>query len=392
MRLVLCLGVSQLIAWGALHYIIGVFGADIATSLGWSEVLVHGGFSASLIVMGLSSKRVGSWIDRHGGQRAMMAGCCIGALGCVLLAAAKDVFTYYAAWSVLGLAMRLALYDAAFATLVKVTGEKAQRAMTVITLFGGLASTTFWPLGHWLAQQYGWRGAVLVYALILFAASFLHLAIPRMPRTKSETKPAAVQGDEGREDIPYVVPKTLLYGLSAMMVLFIQAGMASHFIEILAGLGWSMASVVSVSTLFGVGQVTGRLYMVFHGYRFDAVKMNLLPPCLLVCAYLLFFAGERSILFAAAFALLYGAGNGIATITRGAVPIVLFGAKGYGARVGAILKPAFIVSAAAPMVYAWITGSWGVFVTVWASLTFSVVLLGVALALNHLSTTSRRQK
>lgn len=382
--LIICLGLSQLIGWGALHYIIGVFGVDMATSLEWSDVVVQGGFSASLVVMGLSSRLIGQWIDRYGGRTAMMAGCWIGALGCVLLSASQNVVTYYAAWCVLGVAMRLALYDAAFATLVKVAGGKSQRAMTAITLFGGLASTTFWPLGHALAQMYGWRGALLVYALILVGASFLHLAIPKVPQ--EPLNGASHAGSTASVVVvPNVLSKTILYGLSAMMVLFMQAGMASHFIEILSALGWPIAAVVTVSTLFGIGQVTGRLYMVFHGYRFNPVKMNLLPPCLLICSYLMFFAGKQSLYFAGAFALLYGAGNGIATITRGAVPIVLFGTQGYGRRVGSILRPAFVVSAAAPMAFAWVMGGWGAFVTVGTSLVFSAVLLGVALALVYLS-------
>ncbi len=378
--LVVSLGLSQLVAWGALHYIIGVFGADMAAALGWSDVVVHGGFSAALVVMGLSSRRAGHWIDVHGGRRVMMAGCWTGAAGCLLLASSHDVLVYYLAWCVLGLAMRLALYDAAFATLVKVAGPRAGRAITAITLFGGLASTAFWPLGHALAQAHGWRGALLAYAAILALASLLHLAIPTVVAREASARQADPAG-HAAPALADLVPRTVLYGVGAMLTLFMQAGMAAHFLELLAGLGWSMARVVSLSTLLGLGQVTGRLCMVLVGHRFHAVTMNLLPPILLICSYLMYFAGHHSVWLAGAFAFLYGTGNGIATITRGSVPIVLFGATGYGARVGAILKPAFFASAVAPMAFAIAIGGLGFFGIIAINLGLCAVMLAASVAL-----------
>jgi hypothetical protein len=44
---------------------------------------------------------------------------------------------------------------------------------------------------------------------------------------------------------------------------------------------------------------------------------------------------------------LYGAGNGMLTIARGTLPLVLFGAPGYGARMGLLARP---------MLLAWATG------------------------------------
>ena len=53
-----------------------------------------------------------------------------------------------------------------------------------------------------------------------------------------------------------------------------------------------------------------------------------------------------------AFAFLYGACNGILTITRGTLPLVLFGHRSYGRLVGTLIVPSFILWAAAPLIYA----------------------------------------
>jgi hypothetical protein len=60
-----------------------------------------------------------------------------------------------------------------------------------------------------------------------------------------------------------------------------------------------------------------------------------------------------------AFTLLMGASQGVITIVRGAVPLVMFGAQGYGAVLGAIAAPVLIVNAASPTAFAWIVDRWG---------------------------------
>ena len=116
-KLVLLLGVSQLVCWGISYYLIGIFGNAMAADLGLSLTVTYGGFTAALLVMGLTSTLIGRTIDRWGGRPVMVAGSLLSAAGCLGLAAATEVVGYYAAWVVLGLAMRTTLYDAAFAAL-----------------------------------------------------------------------------------------------------------------------------------------------------------------------------------------------------------------------------------------------------------------------------------
>jgi MFS family permease len=54
-----------------------------------------------------------------------------------------------------------------------------------------------------------------------------------------------------------------------------------------------------------------------------------------------------------------GASQGVITIVRGAVPLALFGAKGYGTVLGLIATPVLVVNAASPAVFGWIVDHWG---------------------------------
>ena len=56
------------------------------------------------------------------------------------------------------------------------------------------------------------------------------------------------------------------------------------------------------------------------------------------------------------FAVLYGASNGLVTIAKGAVPLSLFGTRGYGEVLGVISAPNLILNAAAPLLFAMLLG------------------------------------
>jgi MFS family permease len=376
-RTVLGLGLSQLVCWGISYYLVAVFGDAIAADLGWSRPIVHGGFSAALLVMALSSRIAGAMIDRHGGRRVMAAGSLLTALGCAGVALSRSVPQYYAAWACLGLAMRLTLYDAAFAALARIGGPGSHRAMSQITLLGGLASTTFWPIGHALADVLGWRGALLAYAGFGLATVPLHLAIPetrhREPVTADAVeRPPLTAGPRERW------LAGVLYALILTLVAFLNSAMSAHMIGILAAFGLSASLAVWVATLRGVGQSLARLAEVLSGSRLHPLDLNLVAAVVLPVCFVASLWSARFLLAAAAFAFLYGAGNGISTIARGTLPLVLFDHRAYGTIVGRLLVPSFVVSAIAPLAYAAVIERFGARSAIVLSLAISTAVLAAA--------------
>ena len=80
-RAVPVLGITQIIAWGAIFYSPVLTVPLIAAERGWSVSFTMGGFSLGLFVAGLAAPLVGRSIDRFGGHVVMTAGSLIGALG-----------------------------------------------------------------------------------------------------------------------------------------------------------------------------------------------------------------------------------------------------------------------------------------------------------------------
>jgi hypothetical protein len=75
---------------------------------------------------------------------------------------------------------------------------------------------------------------------------------------------------------------------------------------------------------------------------------------MLLAAFALLALLGLSVATAAAFAVMFGMANGLITISRGAVPLALFGATGYGHLMGRIAGPFLVMQAIAPLVLAFV--------------------------------------
>jgi hypothetical protein len=89
----------------------------------------------------------------------------------------------------------------------------------------------------------------------------------------------------------------------------------------------------------------------------------------------------QAVAAALVFTLLYGAGNGLLTITRGTLPLVLFDHRTYGAFVGRLVAPGFLLSACAPVVYAAIMDAYGAAAALWLSVVVAALVFAASLAL-----------
>ena len=343
------LGLMQLLAWGLAFYLPGVYGPAMAVGLGWEARWVYGGFSLAMLTMGLVSPFSGALIEWLGGCRTLQLGLVLDALGCLGLAAAQSAPLFYLAWVVLGVGMRLSLYDAAFATLARLAGERARVVMVRITLLGGLASAVFWPLGHWLLEVLGWRLGLVVYAGIALAGVFLLLPLPNVRgRLPSAELPPLAEGASPR--LPGV-----LFATGMALIGFLSAGLSAHLPALLAERGVP----VEVAALWGIGQVCARLAELASGQRLSARQLNLLLGLGLPLSFALALASDGHLLLTAGFVLLYGALNGLVAVLRASLPLELFDRARYARLTGKLLAPSFLLSAAAPWCYALARESWG---------------------------------
>ncbi|WP_374332849.1 MFS transporter [Aestuariivirga sp.] len=351
--IIICgLGLTQIIGWGTTYYMLGALSQDIATSTGWSGTLIFGAFSAALLLSGLISRRGGRLIDRIGGRRVMIAGSLCATAGLAVMGLFPHPATYVAGWLLLGLAMRFATYDAAFASLTQIVGQGARRAISFLTLFGGLASTVFWPVSHYLALSIGWSHTLLVYAALnLFVCLPIHWLVLHAARGDRAAESVAETAAPNLAGRGRLVAITLFASALALNGL-VFSSISAHAVPLFQGLGFRGDEAVFMAALIGPSQVASRLGEIVMGRHLTAMHLGLIAFGLLPVAVGMFAMLGFSWSAAIVFAVLYGASNGLVTIAKGAVPLMLFGTKGYGEVLGVISAPNLILNAAAPLLFA----------------------------------------
>lgn len=352
-RLVPALGATQIVSWGTLYYSIAVLGASMRAELGISAALLFGAYSLALLISALTAPFVGRAIDRHGGRTVMSVGSVCAAVALLLIANVHSTMALFLAWSLAGIAMAMTMYDAAFATLSQHSGTSYRKALTALTLMGGLASTAFWPASLKGLEWFGWRDTLLIFAALELAVCLpLHLLfIP--PRTGASEHGRAGAA-EGRGSLPSNKRRAAFLWLATAFAFngFIVSVLTVHLITLLQGKGLSLATAVWVGTFFGPMQVTGRLIEFWIGRRFASRSVGLLALSLLVAAVLVLLAMNGQVGLALLFAVLFGGSNGVVTIVRGTVPAELFGRAGYGGILGNLAAPALFARAVAPFAFA----------------------------------------
>lgn len=349
---VLC--ITQILSWGILIYPPVLTMPQIAAAHGWSLALGMAGFSLALVTSGLLSPTVGGLIDRLGGNRVMALGALAGALGLGLLPFADGMPGYFACWLLIGVAMASTLYDPAFATLTRIFGGTARKQITFVTFAGGFASTVGWPATHLLLEYLGWRGTYWVFAGVMaFVVAPLHgFALPRtvaplLPAPLSESAhaiPVAPLKPQGR---PF-----LLLAAAFAVYAFILSGVTSNLLAMLERGGIAPATVVAIGALFGPAQVAARLIDFVFAGRTHPLWISRSAAALVMIALAALAVSGMSVIVAALFAIAFGAANGVMTIARGTLPLVMFGPSGYGRVIGRIARPALFVQAVAPFLVA----------------------------------------
>jgi predicted MFS family arabinose efflux permease len=362
---VLALGITQIIAWGTTLYALGVLGKPIAEDTGWSQGLVFAGLSIGLLVSAGVSTLVGRAIDRRGGRPVMGLGSLLMAAGLVLLALVQSPFTYLLAWAFLGLAMRMCLYDAAFAALVQVTPSRGRRAISYLTLFGGFASSVFWPIAHLLNVSYGWRLTLVIFAainlLVCLPLNWLGLARRESPlrAQPADARPAPSAPGAPPLEGPARRIAMLLFGAIVAASAIVFGAMAAHLVPVLEASGLASAAAVWIASLKGVAQVAGRVWDLTLARKWHPIDVGRVSIGVMPLAFLVLMLGGAHFVAALAFTLLFGISNGLVTIMRGAVPLALFGPKGYGEVLGILATPYLVLAALAPAAFAFVVEAYG---------------------------------
>lgn len=356
------LGLTQIVGYGSLYYCFSILAQDIAASFGWTEAGFFGVFSLSLLCGAVVAPFVGRAIDRFGAARLMSLGSGLCALMLSVTALAPGPLTFTAALMIMQAMSCFVLYDAAFPALVQMAPENGRRRIVQLTLIAGFASSLFWPLTSWIDHFVGWRMTLAIYAIAnLVICLPIHLSVTRWTRqmvSDARSKPPVAEPVPQHASVPSDQLTSAMWLVTAGFAFSSLAlsAVLSQMVPLLQALGFGAASL-AVSTLFGPAQVAVRFgNLIFSGQRHPLTvgifALTLLPLGLFVAAL-----GAPSFAAAVAFVVLVGLCSGLKSIVQGTIPLTLFGAKGFGSRLGLMAGFRYASGAVAPFVFSLVSGA-----------------------------------
>ena len=356
------LAVTETVSWGILFYAFSVFITPMHDELGWSLAVLTGAYSLALLCSGLTAPLVGRWIDRHGSRGLMTAGSILG-VACVLAwSRVSSVAVYYFIWAGIGVAMAATLYDPAFTTLIRWFERDRARAILLVTIAAGFASTIFLPLSSVLVEAFEWRPALVILAGVLAVCAIpLHALVLRSRpedlglridgASAAEPEPAArrrltVDGTSLHE----VVREKAFWLLTTAFVLQQYASIAIALILIpyLVDRGDNPAFAATAAGLIGAAQVVARIVSTALGERVSAIALTATVFAFQAIAVgvLIGWASHAGILVAV---VLFGAGRGTVTLMRPQLIGDFYGRAHFGAINGTLAMALQGASALAPI-------------------------------------------
>jgi len=376
------LALGQTFGFASLFYIYGALLVWVVDDTGWDRSSLAIGLTLALIVSALTVSFSGRMVDRGLGAELLVGGAAFGGFGLLALSRVQTIVGWHICWALIGLAMSACLYDTCFAFLTRRLGTDARAAIIRVSLVAGLASTMAFPLGAVLAQNFGWRGAVVAFGSIqLFATVPLHFFAGRRLRRKERRSSKADQSDDGALGRAIRTRSFWLLAGAFGLAMMNHSMLVTYFIPVFTSLGIAQAGAVAAASLVGPFQVIGRLALMLQGKRIGSLASTRGALIGMATASMLLMLAGIALPLIFVFSAVQGASIGMISILRPVLIAEVLGRSGFGAISGAIASVPIFATAAAPLVGAILLESGGTTVFLIASFLMASVALSFALIL-----------
>jgi len=362
------LAVTQTVGYGILFYAYGVLTVPMEDTLGWTRAQTSGAFSVALLTSGLAALAAGRIVDRHGARALMTLGSIAGGALVLAWSFVTSLPQLYLVQAGIGLVLAAVTYEVAFAVVARWFRRDRIRALLVVTMVAGLASTIFVPLVTILVEAWGWRAALRALAVLLWLITVpLHGLVlrraparpdgdpvGRTPHGESSEVEASEIGDSETETVDVAARDawrdstfwwlTGAFALDRMAIVAIGA----HAVPLLLERGVSPGIVAAAAGSIGLLQVAGRLLFAPATARISLGRLAFVTYLVRAAslAALLIVPGAPGMWV---FATLFGLANGASTLARAGLVAETFGAGQYGTISGSMTTAIAVLQTASPL-------------------------------------------
>ena len=348
------LGVTQMIGWGTSFSSMAVLGRTIGSDLDMPREAVFAGITIMLVVSGLLSPVCGRRLDRDGPRHLMATGALFAAAALLCMSLARGPLLFWIGWMLFGAYVPMGLSNVAVPAVVQIAGPSARRAVTGLTIIGGVTSSLFMPITAALDALFGWRMTLLVFATLHLLIA-LPIVLRILPRGRPDRRPTAESKDAPWKGIvPAHLHNRAFWLIVAWSCLegILVWGFNMQAIDVFRGAGLSTEVAIAAWMFSGPCQALARTIEFAFAGRYPIIVTAVVSVVLAPIGFAVVFTLGINPTTAAGLAICYGLGHGLYTVARNMLPLKLFGLETFGATMGRLALPQSLANAVAPILFA----------------------------------------
>ncbi len=375
------MAIGQIITWSGLYYVFPALLLRWEQDLGWSKAELTASITLAVFVSAITAPLAGRIIDRGYGAALMTGATLLGAAALFVCSFVDAHWQFLLLWAVIGVSLAGCLYEPCFAIVTRARGPRAKQAIILITLIAGFAGSISFPSAHSLAEAFGWRMTLRVFAVvvalvgapIVWAGARMIQADAIDPTPSDSNHSAALSGI-------LASPVFWLLGLGFALLAVLHGVTLHHLLSILNERGVHPEVAVLAAAFIGPMQVAGRLVMVAVERHVSNHGIAASTFIFMGFAVLLLINAGAAPTLLVLFVILFGGSYGIVSIIRPVIARDLLGQTGFGAKSGGLALLYLCGSASAPFLGAliWELGGYGLVLPLLVGVALSGLILYLA--------------
>lgn len=377
-----CSAVTLLTA-GTFFYGFTALLKPVIAEFGWSRAVTSLAFSLRSLESGFAAPVVGFFVDRVGSRKLILFGVAVLGVGLLALSRIGSLWAFYGAFIIISIGISSCTSVPGMVVVANWFTTRRSAAMGLL-MAGAGAGGLLVPVFSWLIDSYGWRTALVVSGIFVWAIGIpLSLAVKNKPdaRRSSAPTPATTLQDTA------VLLATSLAPLSnykfgeavrcrtfwLVSIAFTMSGAAIyaisvHLMPLAESVGFSVQTGALMVTVMTVSSIAGRLGFGWMGDLWDkryviSLALGLEVVSLAAVAYV---PRLGVLMVALAF---FGAAYGGTVVLRPAIQADYFGIRAFGKIQGAMMAVLTISAVIGPVFMGWVfdwTGSYRLSLEVFA--------------------------
>ncbi|MFL2784371.1 MAG: MFS transporter [Dehalococcoidia bacterium] len=386
------LALAETTIWAGIFYVFPPLILRWNDHFGWSISEISLGLTFALVASAITSVLAGRLIDKGWSKLLMTGSSLFAVILMLLLTQITELWQFYLLWILTGVTFAGCLYDPCFSHLTREFDKDAKKAIIMVTLFAGFASTISYPTYSFFSDNYSWEAGIYFFSILicLFTAPLFWYGTSSKDSGFKERwfsykanqfEKSTTPKTPFSSTIVPVIKTPVFWALFAGLASFpINQGMlGSQIFPILESVGTSKNQALIFASFIGPMQVVARLILFVSestlSKNISMVHAAIFCLSCLAISSLILVLGTGSTLTILIFVVLQGGPQGIVSIIKPVLTAELLGRSNFGVVASTVGIGSILSFALSPAIAGVIADKWSydsVLMT-----TFSISLIGI---------------